>query len=76
MLELGYNVKSDAQIRQWRIRYKGRMPCAEYCAGLERATNGAVTRKDLRPNDWASIWPELAAAISEPENEKARGVAG
>ena len=27
---------------------------------IERATEGAVTRKDLRPNDWAEIWPELA----------------
>lgn len=26
---------------------------------LERATHGAVTRKDLRPNDWHLIWPEL-----------------
>jgi DNA-binding transcriptional regulator YdaS (Cro superfamily) len=29
------------------------------CAAIEQATNGQVTRKDLRPNDWASIWPEL-----------------
>lgn len=27
---------------------------------LERVTNGEVTRKDLRPDDWESIWPELA----------------
>lgn len=27
---------------------------------IEAATNGGVTRKDLRPNDWAQIWPELA----------------
>lgn len=26
---------------------------------IERATNGMVTRRDLRPHDWASIWPEL-----------------
>ena len=25
---------------------------------IERATGGAVTRKDLRPNDWADFWPE------------------
>ncbi len=31
----------------------------ERCVLIERATNGAVTRKDLRPNDWADIWPEL-----------------
>lgn len=27
---------------------------------IERATGGAVTRIDLRPNDWREIWPELA----------------
>lgn len=32
---------------------------------LERATQGAVTRKDLRPNDWHLIWPELVAAEQE-----------
>ncbi len=36
----------------------------ERCVPIERATNGAVTRKDLRPDDWAAIWPELA--ISAP----------
>lgn len=30
------------------------------CVAIERATNGAVTRKDLRPHDWRDIWPELA----------------
>jgi DNA-binding transcriptional regulator YdaS (Cro superfamily) len=27
---------------------------------IERATNGLVTRRDLRPDDWKAIWPELA----------------
>jgi DNA-binding transcriptional regulator YdaS (Cro superfamily) len=26
---------------------------------IERATAGAVTRRDLRPDDWGDIWPEL-----------------
>lgn len=26
---------------------------------IEKATNGQVTRKDLRPDDWHFIWPEL-----------------
>ena len=34
----------------------------EYCARIEQATAGAVTRKDLRPDDWQAIWPELAEA--------------
>ena len=31
----------------------------ERCVPIERATGGAVTRRDLRPNDWQDIWPEL-----------------
>jgi DNA-binding transcriptional regulator YdaS (Cro superfamily) len=34
------------------------------CVEIERATDGAVTRKDLRPDDWESIWPELAKAAA------------
>lgn len=30
------------------------------CVAIERATNGAVSRRDLRPTDWQDIWPELA----------------
>lgn len=52
-------VKSDAQIRQWQHSYADRRPGPEYCVAIERATAGAVTRKDLRPEDWAAIWPEL-----------------
>ena len=32
----------------------------ERCVAIERATSGAVTRRDLRPTDWQDIWPELA----------------
>ena len=39
----------------------GRRPVPlERCADIERATNGAVTRRDLCPDDWQRIWPELA----------------
>jgi len=33
---------------------------AEYAVAIEQATNGAVTRKDLRPNDFWKIWPDLS----------------
>jgi DNA-binding transcriptional regulator YdaS (Cro superfamily) len=33
---------------------------AEICVAIEQATEGAVTRRDLRPDDWFLIWPELA----------------
>lgn len=35
---------------------------AKESALIERATFGAVTRRDLRPDDWADIWPELKEA--------------
>jgi len=52
--------KSDNQIRQWQHGYAGRVPSPIYATAIERATNGLVTRQDLRPNDWWLIWPELA----------------
>lgn len=38
---------------------RGSVP-VKYCAAIERATRGEVTRRDLRPDDWQDIWPELA----------------
>ena len=31
-----------------------------FAAQIELATNGEVTRKEMFPNDWQKIWPELA----------------
>lgn len=31
------------------------------CVQVEHLTRGAVTRMDLRPDDWFELWPELAA---------------
>lgn len=31
-----------------------------YCVRIEVATAGAVTRQEMRPDDWKQIWPELA----------------
>lgn len=59
MAKHGYFVRSDAQIRQWQHRYNRRVPSPENCVGLELATDGLVTRKDSRPDDWHLIWPEL-----------------
>ena len=28
-------------------------------SAIEKATNGKVHRKDMRPNDWHIHWPEL-----------------
>lgn len=49
---------SPAAVNQW---ISGHRPVpVERCLAIERATHGAVTRRDLRPDDWRSIWPELA----------------
>ncbi len=41
----------------------GRSPISPArCVEIEQVTNGAVTRRDLRPDDWNRIWPELASA--------------
>ncbi len=49
-------------LSQWR---KGVRPVPfDKCVVIEKNTNGLVTRKDLRPEDWFVMWPEL----SEPEN--------
>lgn len=49
---------SPVLISQWKT---GARPIPlERCFSIEQATNGQVTRKDLRPDDWMSIWPELA----------------
>ena len=40
----------------------------ERCVAIEQATNGAVARKDLRPDDWEKIWPELAFSEHQKQN--------
>ena len=49
---------SVAAVGNWKLRG---VPF-EKCVAIERATQGAVTRRDLRPDDWQEIWPELAAS--------------
>ena len=39
-----------------------RKPGVAVCVAIELHTNGAVTRRDLRPDDWQDIWPELDGA--------------
>ncbi|EKS9798257.1 MULTISPECIES: transcriptional regulator [Burkholderia] len=38
----------------------------EHCSAIERFTGGAVTRPELRPNDWREIWPELVTDQASP----------
>lgn len=59
-----------AALGNWKIRG---VPI-ERCVPIERATNGAVTRKHLRPDDWHEIWPELANPQTTTTEPAAAGV--
>lgn len=52
-------------VSQWGMGRKP-VPVARATA-IERATNGAVTRRDLRPDDWHRIWPELVGTEGAPQ---------
>lgn len=58
-LRAAIGAKADAQIRQWQHGYADRAPSPENCVAIEQATAGAVSRRELRPDDWHRIWPEL-----------------
>jgi DNA-binding transcriptional regulator YdaS (Cro superfamily) len=40
------------------------------CAAVEQASKGAVMRWELRPDDWASIWPELSDRTDAPRGNR------
>lgn len=73
-LAAAIGVKSPVQIRQWQHGYANRLPSPANCTAIEKATAGAVTRRDLRPDDWHRIWPELITA-EHPAPEAAQAVA-
>ena len=48
---------SPSMVTNWA---KKRRPVpVKRCVEIEKLTNGMVSRKDLRPDDWHEIWPEL-----------------
>lgn len=54
--------------QQTLSNWKERGVPIERCLAIERATDSEVTRKDLRPDDFELIWPDLSepAAPSTP----------
>lgn len=39
------------------------------CRKIEENSSGLVSRKDLRPNDWHELWPELCnQSMNDEEN--------
>jgi DNA-binding transcriptional regulator YdaS (Cro superfamily) len=57
---------SDAITPQqvWNWLNRGDEIPAQYCPAIEKLCSGSVSRKDLRPEDWQKIWPELASATT------------
>jgi DNA-binding transcriptional regulator YdaS (Cro superfamily) len=53
-------------LSQLSARQDGRVPSAELCVRVEGATERAVRRWDLRPDDWHRIWPELIGTLGAP----------
>ena len=56
----------QSAVSNWRAR--GTTLNAAHCLAIERATAGAVTRRDLRPEDWHLIWPDLVGTDGAPED--------
>lgn len=53
---------TPAAITNWKTRG---VPIS-HCVAIERASMGSVTRRDLRPDDWHLIWPELIGSEGAP----------
>ncbi|WP_025917691.1 YdaS family helix-turn-helix protein [Herminiimonas sp. CN] len=64
---------SPALMHQWIERI--RPVAVQHCAAIEALTGGMVTRKDLRPNDWQKIWPELVVPIPPIDPSVAESIA-
>ena len=47
-------------LSQLAAEQDGRAPSPSLCLVIESATNGKVTRQDLRPGDFWKIWPDLS----------------
>lgn len=55
-----FAVSCETTLGHLRNVMYGQKPCSPLLAAqLEAHTAGAVTRRDLRPDDWHRIWPEL-----------------
>lgn len=50
------------------VAYGYRVAGEKLCVSIERETGGVITRRDLRPDDWADIWPELRSTTKEAKH--------
>ncbi len=60
-------VEYPQTVNNWRSRGAP----IDQCAAIERACGCKVTRRDLRPDDWWRIWPELVTKAHPIPAEKA-----
>lgn len=58
LVERGFDKVTENYLRKAKSAKQLLRPAL--CVAIEVVTSGAVTRRDLRPDDWARIWPELA----------------
>ena len=49
----------DATVSSWRKRGIPHGQLLFLAARIEKESNGLVTRKDLFPNNWYLVWPEM-----------------
>ncbi|MBU9174010.1 transcriptional regulator [Burkholderia gladioli] len=63
---------APSTVHQWLVGARPVPP--KRCSAIERATLGEVSRKDLRPIDWADFWPELDQneALSQSSSQSNR----
>ncbi len=47
------------------VSYGLRPAAPELCVAIEHQSRRAVTRRELRPDDWHLIWPELVDSARE-----------
>lgn len=55
---------------------QGKRPVpAEHCQAIQAATGGAITCRDLLPNDWQKYWPVKSQGKTKPapQNQAEQG---
>lgn len=53
------NVSPQA-VAEWKVHGIPHLRMVYLGAELERLSHGKISRKDICPNDWSFVWPELA----------------
>ena len=72
--KLGRAINAQPQL-VWQWATGVRPVPVRRCLAIELETGGAVTRIDLRPDDWQEYWPELAPALANTDQAATETVA-